>query len=95
MRAALANKQIAALVDSGYAGLAALIAIVLLAPLGFDNNYHYDVAMKMGLNAIVAVGLNLLVGYAGQISLGHAAFFAIGGYSSAILASRYSSSRTA
>ena len=80
----------AALIDSGYAGLGALIVIVLLAPLGFDNNYHYDVAMKMGLNAIVAVGLNLLVGYAGQISLGHAAFFAIGGYSSAILASRYS-----
>ena len=90
MRTVFDNRQVAALIDSGYAGLGALIVIVLLAPLGFDNNYHYDVAMKMGLNAIVAVGLNLLVGYAGQISLGHAAFFAIGGYSSAILASRYS-----
>jgi branched-chain amino acid transport system permease protein len=89
MRRQSATPQMSALIDSGYAGLAALVLVVVLAPLGFSNNYHYDVAMKMGLNAIVAVGLNLLVGYAGQISLGHAAFFAIGGYSSAILASRY------
>jgi branched-chain amino acid transport system permease protein len=34
------------------------------------------------------VGLNLLIGYAGQISLGHAGFFALGGYGSAILATR-------
>jgi branched-chain amino acid transport system permease protein len=34
---------------------------------------------------LVAVGLSLLMGYAGQISLGHAAFFAIGGYASAFL----------
>jgi len=85
----LARPSLAALLDSGYAGLGALLLVVLLAPLFFSNNYHYDVAMKMGLNAIVAVGLNLLIGYAGQISLGHAAFFAIGGYSSAILATRY------
>jgi branched-chain amino acid transport system permease protein len=35
------------------------------------------------------VGLNLLIGYAGQISLGHAGFFALGAYGTAILASRY------
>src|SRR5512138_364574 len=34
---------------------------------------------------LVAAGLSLLMGYAGQISLGHAAFFAIGGYASAVL----------
>jgi branched-chain amino acid transport system permease protein len=34
---------------------------------------------------LVAVGLSLLMGYAGQISIGHAAFFAIGGYASAVL----------
>jgi len=89
MRAGLINKRAAAVIDSGYAGLGVLVGVVIIAPLSFANNYHYDVAMKMGLNAIVAVGLNLLIGYAGQISLGHAAFFAIGGYSSAILASRY------
>ncbi len=34
---------------------------------------------------LAVVGLSLLMGYAGQISLGHAAFFAIGGYTSAVL----------
>ncbi|MBI5275856.1 MAG: branched-chain amino acid ABC transporter permease [Burkholderiales bacterium] len=53
------------------------------------NNYSYDVAIQVALNAVVCVGLNLLIGYAGQISLGHAGFFALGGYGSAILASRW------
>ena len=35
--------------------------------------------------AVVVVGLCLLMGYAGQVSLGHGAFFAIGGYTSAVL----------
>lgn len=39
--------------------------------------------------AIVALGLNLLFGFAGQFSLGHAGFFAIGAYTSAILTSRW------
>ena len=34
---------------------------------------------------LVAAGLSVLMGYAGQISLGHAAFFAIGGYASGYL----------
>ncbi len=42
----------------------------------------------VGIYAIVAVGLNLLIGYAGQVSMGHAAFFGIGAYTSAILATR-------
>jgi len=37
----------------------------------------------------VCVGLNLLIGYAGQISLGHAGFYGLGAYGSAILAARY------
>ena len=53
------------------------------------NNYFYEVAILVALNATVCVGLNLLIGYAGQISLGHAGFFALGGYGSAILAARY------
>jgi len=41
------------------------------------------------MNATIVVGLNLLIGYAGQISLGHAGFFGLGAYASAILTSRY------
>jgi branched-chain amino acid transport system permease protein len=47
------------------------------------------VGVSAGLHVILAVGLNLLMGYAGQISLGHAAFFGMGAYASAILTTRY------
>ena len=63
--------------------------MVAAAPLALPNNYTYEVAILVGLNAIVCVGLNLLIGYAGQISLGHAGFFGLGAYGSAILAARY------
>jgi branched-chain amino acid transport system permease protein len=70
-------------------GLLALAAAIVLLPLLLSNSYFYDIAILVGLNAIVCVGLNLLIGYAGQISLGHAGFFGLGAYGSAILASRY------
>ncbi len=70
-------------------GLLALAAVIALLPLALRNSYFYDVAILVGLNAIVCIGLNLLIGYAGQISLGHAGFFGLGAYGSAILASRY------
>ena len=70
-------------------GMALLALIIALAPLAMTNNYFYDVAILVGLNAIVCVGLNLLIGYAGQISLGHAGFFGLGAYGSALLGSRY------
>jgi len=68
-----------------------LLAIVLLIlPLIFPDNYYLTViGVTAGLNAILAISLNLLMGYAGQISLGHAAFFGIGAYISAILTTRY------
>ena len=69
--------------------LGVLALVLALLPLGFPNNYFYEVAILVALNAIVCVGLNLLIGYAGQISLGHAAFYALGGYGSAIAAARW------
>jgi branched-chain amino acid transport system permease protein len=72
-----------------WGGLALLAALLALLPLAFPNNYYYEVAILVALNAIVCVGLNLLIGYAGQISLGHAAFYALGGYASAILSARW------
>ena len=67
----------------------ALALLIALLPLALSNSYFYDVAILVGLNAIVCIGLNLLIGYAGQISLGHAGFFGLRAYGSAILASRY------
>jgi branched-chain amino acid transport system permease protein len=51
---------------------------------------HYpDLMVFAGIYALITIGLSLLMGYAGQISLGHAAFFGIGAYVSGILTSQY------
>lgn len=72
-----------------HGGMLALAAIIAMLPLFLPNSFYYDVAIMVGLNAIVCIGLNLLIGYAGQISLGHAGFFALGAYGSAILTGTY------
>ena len=51
---------------------------------------HYtDIMVFAGIYCLITIGLSLLMGYAGQISLGHAAFYGIGAYVSAILTVRY------
>jgi branched-chain amino acid transport system permease protein len=57
-------------------------------PLQFGS-YRVFQATTIAMWAIVALGLNLLTGYNGQISLGHGAFVAIGGYTAAILMADY------
>lgn len=52
------------------------------------SNYILTIGIFIAINGIVACGLNIIVGYAGQISLGHAAFFGIGAYTAALLATR-------
>jgi branched-chain amino acid transport system permease protein len=52
------------------------------------SGYLVTLATIIAINAIVACGLNVIVGFAGQISLGHAAFFGIGAYSAALLATK-------
>jgi branched-chain amino acid transport system permease protein len=47
-----------------------------------------DTMVRVAIFTIVLVGLNLLMGYAGQVSLGHAAFYGMGAYISAILTAR-------
>ena len=56
----------------------------LLYPLYESNPYTLGVTNLIAINTIVVLGLNLFIGYAGQISLGHAAFFGLGAYGSAI-----------
>lgn len=60
-------------------------AILLVLPFIFTSKFQLSILLLVGVSAITCVGLNLLVGNTGQISLGHAAFFAIGAYASAIL----------
>lgn len=77
------------LANSRWTGLGALALVLALLPLALPNNFYFDVANRIAINAIVAVGLNLLIGYAGQISMGHAGFFGLGGYVSAVLTANY------
>jgi branched-chain amino acid transport system permease protein len=53
------------------------------------SGYVISVAVFVGIWVTLALSLNILTGYAGQVSLGHAAFFGIGAYTSAVLAVRY------
>lgn len=59
--------------------------ILLVTPLWVRNPYNLGLLNLIGLNVIAVLGLNLFIGYAGQISLGHAAFFGLGAYGSAVL----------
>jgi branched-chain amino acid transport system permease protein len=64
-------------------------ACFFMVPFVLRNNYHLMVLNIAALNIIIVIGLNLLMGYAGQISLGHAAFFGLGAYLSGILTATY------
>jgi branched-chain amino acid transport system permease protein len=73
------------------AGLA--IAIVVLIAVGYGLEripingmaYYNRVIVLMGINVMLAVSLNIINGHAGQFSLGHAGFMAVGAYFSAFL----------
>ena len=67
----------------------ALLVFLYLLPF-FAPNYYIYMANYIAINIIVAAGLNLLVGFTGQISLGHAGFFAIGAYGTVILMAKAS-----
>jgi branched-chain amino acid transport system permease protein len=63
--------------------------IIELPGRGFYNQSLINAAADAGVFVMLALGLNIVVGYAGLLDLGYAAFFAIGTYSYAILASTY------
>ncbi len=69
-----------------------MLGLLLLLPLPLaqmGNEHLMSMVNTIGLASIGAIGLNLLNGYTGQISLGQGAFMAVGGYTAAILSSRY------
>ncbi len=67
------------------AGVAALAAFAAALPFLLTNDYYVSTLILAGFNAIVVIGLNLLLGYAGQISLGHGAFYGLAAYTTGIL----------
>ncbi len=62
-----------------------LLAAAILFPLVVQDAYVIHMTILIGIYMVGAISVNLLLGYAGQLSLGHAAFFGVGAYVSALL----------
>ncbi|MBL8674070.1 MAG: branched-chain amino acid ABC transporter permease [Rhodospirillales bacterium] len=62
---------------------AVLVLLALLPALG--GRYAVDLGTQVLIYALFALSLNVLIGYTGNVSFGHAAYFAIGGYACAVL----------
>ena len=65
------------------------VAILVAAAIVTADGYQVYVISLVGLTAMVGIGINILLGLTGQISLGHAGFYAIGAYVGAILTTTY------
>jgi branched-chain amino acid transport system permease protein len=70
---------------SGGVALAVVIAVMLALPLVVTSSFAIDILIRILLFAFVGTAWNLLGGYAKQLSLGHAAFFGLGAYTSTLL----------
>ena len=69
--------------------LVILAGVILALPLGLGNSYYLNVLVFVGIYSLITIGLSLLMGYAGQISLGQAAFFGLGAYTSGVLSAKF------
>ena len=79
--------QDSALIRTGYRWIMLSVLFVLIfgaIPL-FAGNYLRDVLINISIMVIAVIGLQIIIGFTGQISLGHAAFMAVGAYTSAML----------
>src|SRR4051794_6016728 len=64
-----------------------LVLVALLPSSGLLNDGDLQIAVNVELYIMLALGLNIVVGYAGLLDLGYIAFYAIGAYMYALLAS--------
>src|SRR5262245_37114743 len=64
-----------------------LVAVVVVAvlPFVFQDSYWRTNLIVCGINVMLAIGLDFILGYAGQLNLGHSAFYGIGAYASTLL----------
>jgi len=82
--------------SSNRKALLGLTLFLILFPVVAMNvtaiGHYLDIMIFVGIYCLINMGLSLLMGYAGQISLGHAAFFGLGAYTSGILCTKFSMS---
>ncbi|MFH1091002.1 MAG: branched-chain amino acid ABC transporter permease, partial [Pseudomonadota bacterium] len=69
-------------------GLAVFILVFPVVRYSASFSHYVDIMVFVGLIGMITMGLSLLMGYAGQISLGHAAFFGLGAYVSGIMTTK-------
>ena len=87
---AVQQKGLAATLKSGsFLFKFIFIAVLLVWPLIIDNTYDMSVMTTAGYYAMIVVAVSLILGQAGQLSLAHNAFYGIGAYVAAILATTY------
>lgn len=76
-------------VPEQWPALLVLAIFLALPPLLSESSYLFFMLNIIALNALVVLGLNLLIGSTGQVSLGHAAFYGLGAYVSAIASTTF------
>jgi branched-chain amino acid transport system permease protein len=62
-----------------------VLGLIAALPALFQDSYWRTNLIVCALNVMLAIGLDFIVGYAGQLNLGHSAFFGIGAYASTLL----------
>lgn len=78
-----------AIFETAFARNATVAFLVALAAVpAFASTYWLDVGNRVAIACVAALGLNILTGFTGQISLGNAAFLAVGAYATAALAGK-------
>lgn len=65
------------------------MVLVAVFPAVSPNAYFLNIAGFVGIYILLCTGLNILIGYAGQLSLGHAAFWGLGAYISGVLTAKF------
>ncbi|GAB0168256.1 branched-chain amino acid ABC transporter permease [Lysinibacillus sp. CTST325] len=78
------KKSLKLIYNNSLVGPSIFFALLFYIPL-VGSNYTLAIFTMIGFYALVCIGLTMLTGYAGQISLGHAAFYGIGAYTSAYM----------
>ena len=83
------KKDLKKVYHNSFIGLIILPILIAVLPVVIPSSYILTVFIMVGIYALVCNGMTMLIGYAGQISLGHAAFYGVGAYSSAIISATY------
>lgn len=75
-------------ITAGQLAVAGLVGAIAVIPMIVQNNFQVFLLTLIGLYTMLTVGLSLVMGYAGQVSLGHATFYGLGAYATALLSTR-------